>query len=81
VHTLPPHGMRKKRNKRKKVPPLAFLIPGRFRLTQIALLRIGVAPFPEIRLTQIPLQTYQQHPHLYIDEGMAVCDAVYSGLH
>ena len=36
-----------------------------------------MAPFPEIRLTQIPLQTYQQHPHLYIDEGMAVCDAVY----
>src|SRR5215211_9152487 len=48
VHTRPPHVMRKKR---KKVRLLAFLITGRFRLTQIALWRtkaaLEVAPFPD----------------------------------
>jgi shikimate 5-dehydrogenase len=25
----------------------------------------------------MPPQTYHYHPHLYVDEGMAVCNAVY----
>jgi hypothetical protein len=50
---------------RKKVPRLACLKPGRFRLTHITIFRIEAAPFSDSSNVDAP-QIYHHHSHFYI---------------
>jgi hypothetical protein len=60
-------GLRKKRNKRKKIPLLAFPITGRFGLTQITFLMFKVAPFSDS--SDAPTNLSSPFPYPYIEMG------------